>query len=75
MFLPPVASERALRLLQLTFLGNPFVIFTRMLYPILELAIVALWQSPRDRIDPAWGVHVARSWTVKHNLSDMKSVV
>jgi hypothetical protein len=52
-------SGACLRYLQLTFLGNPFVILARMLYPILELAIVALRQSPCNRIDPARGVHVA----------------
>ena len=43
---------------QLIFLGNPFVILVRMLYPILELAVVALWQPPCNRIDPAGSVHV-----------------
>jgi len=58
LFLWPPAFG-ALRHLQLTFLGNPFVILIRMLYPILELAVVALWQPPCNRIDPAGSVHSA----------------
>ena len=41
--------------LPLTFLGNPFVILMRMLYPILELAVVALPQSPCNRNSAAYG--------------------
>jgi len=51
------SNGACLRRLQLTFLRRPFVLLTRMLYPILELPVIALGKPRCNGIHAVGRVH------------------